>query len=291
MNRDFSNISRKNNDGQEVDVEKLKRWIAVIVAIVLWGLSMKFSVTGFGNGVSKNDMWIGWLMALIITAIELIWNGQRDRTNLTLWSAGMACYIYGIYTNVVGLLYWQGNNFDKAWNNPSLWIFPICLGMFLEIVAEPLFIWGLTGNHLGGDFLGNLFGNKGIPNPDHNKNKKTVNDNLFSFGNKSKQESYNQTPQKQDQNKSKRIPQFADRPNSNKNQKPQQNQQQRRQEPSYDNHQQKPQNSASGRMSAIQKGPQNNDYLTQMKEEQEKWQKRGLYDHGLDELGMEKPDW
>ncbi len=103
------------------------------------------------------------------------------------------------------------------------------------------------------------------------------------------------TQQKQNQDKPKYQPQFADRPtNKNKpqsNQKSQQNQQQRRQEPSYDTHQQKPQNQSSSSMSAIQKGPQNNDYLTQMKEEQEKWQKRGLYDHGLDELGMEKPDW
>jgi hypothetical protein len=173
MNKQFDNINREtryNKDqysgqGQKVDIDGIKRILAIIVAFVLWALSMKFSVAGFGDGVNKNDVWIGWVLAFVITAIELIWNGMKDKTNLTLWVAGMFSYAYGIYTNVVGILYWQGYTFDNAWANLALWIFPLTIGIFLEIVAEPLFVWGVTGNHDGGDFLGNLFGNKLIPSP------------------------------------------------------------------------------------------------------------------------------
>jgi hypothetical protein len=50
----------------------------------------------------------------------------------------------------------------------SLWfVFPVLLGLVIEIAPEPAFIWGLTGNYKGGDFLGNLFGNRIPIAPEH----------------------------------------------------------------------------------------------------------------------------
>lgn len=156
-------------ENQTVDMEKAKRIIAILVALTLWGLSTKFSVAGFGASIDAKEIWIGYVLSFCITAIQLIWNGMRDKTNLTLWSAGMLSYGYGIFTNVVGILFWQGYNFEDLSRNLLLIIFPLVLGLFLEIVPEPLITWALTGDHKSGDFLGNLLGNNLIPNSNKNK--------------------------------------------------------------------------------------------------------------------------
>jgi hypothetical protein len=112
---------------------------------------------------NPDDAWIGWTLAGCVTAFELIWNGMKERTNLTMWVVGMLAYAYGIITNVVGIAAWMGIPIGI-----SLWaIFPILLGLVIEIAPEPAFIWGVTGNYKGGDFLGNLFGNKIPIAPEH----------------------------------------------------------------------------------------------------------------------------
>lgn len=147
----------KNEQQEEENLTGLKRMLAIVVALALWWMSMTFSVRGFvsfNQTPNPDDAWIGWTLAGCVTAFELIWNGMKERTNLTMWVVGMLAYTYGIVTNVMGIAEWMGIGM-------SLWfIFPILLGLVIEIAPEPAFIWGLTGNYKGGDFLGNLFGNK-----------------------------------------------------------------------------------------------------------------------------------
>jgi hypothetical protein len=152
-----------NNYGQGVDYEKVKRILAGVVALVLWGLSIKFSVSGFGAGIDDKEIWIGWLLGFSITVIQLVWNGIKGRANLTLWVLGLSAYLYGIYTNIMGIMVWRGDTFETLANNPFILVFPIILGLFLEIAPEPLFVWAFTKKLDEGDFLGNLLGTQ-MPN-------------------------------------------------------------------------------------------------------------------------------
>lgn len=130
------------------------RWIAAATAIGMWALSVKFSKDGFDFTVP--DMaWAGTLLALFVTAIQLVWNKEGANGNLTLMAVGVAAYLYGIYTNVTGIMAAQG--ITDITSQPMSMLFPLILGIFLEITPEPLLVWGLIGSSFGGDFLSNIF--------------------------------------------------------------------------------------------------------------------------------------
>jgi len=143
--------------------EKIKRVLAGLVALTLWWLSIKFSVGGFGDGISENEIWIGWVLGFSVTVIQIVWNGLKSKANLTLWVLGLSSYLYGICTNIIGIILWRGDTLNTVLNNPLNLIFPVILGLFFEISPEPLFVWAFTSRLDEGDFLGNLFG--GNPQP------------------------------------------------------------------------------------------------------------------------------
>lgn len=136
----------------------IKRLMAVVVAVMLWGMSMKFSVEGFGIG-DPNDQWMGWVLAFAVTMIELIWNGMKMKSNLTLIVLGICAYLYGIVTNVMGIYAWRGGDVSGGAVSPVLIVFAVVLGLFLEIAPEPLMVWGILNTSDEGDFLGNLIHN------------------------------------------------------------------------------------------------------------------------------------
>jgi len=186
----------------------MKRILAICVAVMLWLLSMKFSIAGFGADISNRaeDAWIGWTLALTVTAFELIWNSMKDRTNLTMYAVGGLCYTYGIVTNILGVMVWRGMTLDATFNafnsgDPTKIVgmilsvgFVLCMALVVEISPEPVFVYGLTGNYDGGDFLGNLFGNKVPLAPEH-KSWGSGNGNSNRGGNQNSQ-SGNGNPQK-----------------------------------------------------------------------------------------------
>jgi hypothetical protein len=131
------------------------RFLAVLVAVVMWIVSVQFSMDGFNFNV-KDLSWVGLVLALSITAIELIWNKGGMTAGLTLLVAGILAYMYGIWTNIIGILTAQG--IAGVPENPMSLIFPIILGFFLEVTPEPLLVWGLLGASIEGDLLSNLFG-------------------------------------------------------------------------------------------------------------------------------------
>lgn len=73
--------------------------------------------------------------------------------SLTIVAIGLLSYAYGIVTNIVGIWAAQGSPDFAA--NPMGLIFPVILGLFLEIAPEPLFLWGLVGTGAR-DFLSHL---------------------------------------------------------------------------------------------------------------------------------------
>jgi hypothetical protein len=153
------------------------RWIAAATAIGMWALSVKFSKDGF-NFTVPDMAWAGTLLALFVTAIQLVWNKEGANGNLTLMAVGVAAYLYGIYTNVMGIMSAQG--LTDVSSQPLSMVFPLILGIFLEITPEPLLVWGLIGSSFGGDFLSNIFnatqGNKGSGS--HPQKSKSVQSNV-----------------------------------------------------------------------------------------------------------------
>ena len=141
--------------------DNVKKWAALITAITLWIASMQFSYAGF-NVNAPEAAWLGWVLAFAITVIELVFNTDVKKLNLTLYVVGFLAYAYGIWTNVVGFYFSvQGMTWATLASNPLSIVFAIVLGFFLEVTPEALFIWGL-GSIGEGDVLGNI-----LKAPDH----------------------------------------------------------------------------------------------------------------------------
>ena len=134
--------------------EQLIHLLAVGVAVLLWFMSVQFSVDGFGFILPKYK-WMGYLLALSITVIELVFNEEGMKHSLTVVAIGILSYLYGIMTNIIGI--WAAQGAPDAGQNPIVMLFPVVLGFFLEVAPEPLFIWGLLGTGMR-DLLGHLFG-------------------------------------------------------------------------------------------------------------------------------------
>lgn len=122
--------------------EQLIHLLAIGVALVLWFLSVQFSADGF-KFVLPNYAWVGYVLAISVTIIELVFNEEGMRHSLTLVAIGLLSYAYGIVTNILGIWAAQGSPDIAA--NPVAILFPLILGFFLEVAPEPLLLWGLMG--------------------------------------------------------------------------------------------------------------------------------------------------
>lgn len=129
----------------------LKRLLAVAAAIALWILSIQFSVAGFAIKV-PDLVWAGWVLGMAVTVIELIFTSENRGRNLTLTFLGIGAYVYGIWSNIVGISDSRGvDGFGVAL------VFSIILGLILEIAPEPLFLWGVLGGDTGeGDIVSTI---------------------------------------------------------------------------------------------------------------------------------------
>jgi hypothetical protein len=137
--------------------EQLIHLLAIGVALVLWVISVIFSADGF-NFVLPRFAWIGYVLAVSVTIIELVFNEEGMNHSLTLVAVGLLAYAYGVVTNIVGIWAAQGSPDIAA--NPIAIVFPTVLGFFLEIAPEPLLLWGLIGSGAR-DFLAHLVSGNG----------------------------------------------------------------------------------------------------------------------------------
>jgi hypothetical protein len=137
--------------------EQLIHLMAIGVALVLWFISVIFSADGF-NFVLPRFAWIGYVLAISVTVIELVFNEEGMNHSLTLVAVGLLAYAYGVVTNIIGIWAAQGSPDIAA--NPIGIVFPIVLGFFLEVAPEPLLLWGLIGSGAR-DFLAHLVSGNG----------------------------------------------------------------------------------------------------------------------------------
>lgn len=132
--------------------EQLIRLLAIGVAIVLWLVSVQFSADGFKFALPRYA-WVGYVLAIAVTVIELVFNEEGMSHSLTLVAVGLLSYAYGVVTNILGI--WAAQGSPDIGANPLAILFPALLGFFLEIAPEPLLLWGLMGTGAR-DFLAHL---------------------------------------------------------------------------------------------------------------------------------------
>ena len=129
--------------------------LAILGAIVCWVLSVYFSYLGFSLD-NTQMLWVGWVMALVVTIVELAFNTPVHRLPLTLVVIGVICYAYGIWTNITG--FWSLQHPGVPFEFFTIQsVMPIIIGLVLEVLPEPLLMWGIMAE-IDGDFLGNLSG-------------------------------------------------------------------------------------------------------------------------------------
>lgn len=116
---------------------QLVHLLAIGVAIILWFVSVQFSADGF-NFALPRFAWMGYVLALAVTVIELVFNEEGMNHSLTLVAVGLLAYLYGVVTNIIGI--WAAQGSPDVAANPMALVFPVILGFFLEIAPEPLLL-------------------------------------------------------------------------------------------------------------------------------------------------------
>jgi len=136
-------VNRPSDGGG--DRGRNKKWNALLrisaFAISILGIyiSAQFSVDGFEFQVDDR-VWIGWGIAAILVVIESVW--QKFGNNTTLFALAVTCYVYGIFTNVAGIITNRGG-YD---HNPWSLVIPIVFGILLEVFPEPVLAWAISGD-------------------------------------------------------------------------------------------------------------------------------------------------
>ena len=141
-----NNKGTKNNSVESYT--KIVRFVTMVMMVVTMYISATFSKSGFSFEMGGGYSWMGWGLAILTTVIQLAWNRMDGNKGLTIYSIGLVTYGYSIYTNTVGIYDAQGGGAN--------WIFAALLGLFLDIVPEPFFIWAWTNGRLESDPLGKI---------------------------------------------------------------------------------------------------------------------------------------
>jgi hypothetical protein len=116
----------------------LIRVSAFLAALSGMYISAQFSVDGFSITVPDRE-WVGWGLAIILIVIQSAW--QKFGDNLTIFVLAMICYIYGIATNVIGIMGNRGGT-----HNVVDFIIPVVFGVLLEVFPEPFLAWSISGD-------------------------------------------------------------------------------------------------------------------------------------------------
>jgi len=120
------------------------RLVFVLGGIVGILVSYIFSVKGFGTQV-PDMLWAARGIVVFFIALQIYVNRNKseEQKNWALIVGGLASYVYGIYTNIVGILAFGGMSIDQiSIHNWYYMIIPVMVGFPLEIAPEALLMMG-----------------------------------------------------------------------------------------------------------------------------------------------------
>ena len=156
---------------QKSDMIRVLKRISLITGFAVLAISIYFSYDGFDQSVSGANegytvlaMVIGLTLAIVVSVVEFIFGTAYAELNWTLRIAGLAAYVYSIYTNYLGIKHILGADDFMA----------IASALFMDIYPEPAIAWAL-GEALTGDLFGNagkmVFGEKKQAQPQYQKSQ------------------------------------------------------------------------------------------------------------------------
>lgn len=131
----------------------------VLLAVALWYISMRFSVDGF-EIATEEDAWIGWTLGALVTYLQVLFN--RGSKNETMYWAGIIAYIYGLSTNLMGIMSVRAESFSMSMFSDNFFgavlqlIVVFAIAAAVEILPEHLFINALRPDGQDGDFITSL---------------------------------------------------------------------------------------------------------------------------------------
>lgn len=160
---------------QKSDMTRILKRVALFTGFATLAISIYFSYDGFDQSVSGSNagytvlaIVIGLTLAVVVSVVQFIFGTSYAELNWTLRFAGLAAYVYSIYTNYLGIKHILGADDFMA----------ISSALFMDVYPEPAIAWAL-GEALTGDFLGNLgkiaFGDNGKPPQSFSYKKPVVN--------------------------------------------------------------------------------------------------------------------
>lgn len=168
---------QRNSDQKEHYYMMVLRGATMVVALTLAYISANFSVKGFDFSI-PNMEWAGWALSISLIVLELVLNRSAqnlDGISPTILVVGALAYAYGIWTNFMGIVSAQGLALEYIFSSPATLVnavFPTALSLILEIIPEPLFMWGMMGYSFGGDFITLFTGGGGGRKGQAGQNKK-----------------------------------------------------------------------------------------------------------------------
>ena len=171
---------------QASEMTRVLKRVALLTGFATLLISIYFSYDGFDQSVSGANQGystlaiiIGLTLAVVVSVVQFIFGTSYSELNWTLRLAGIAAYVYSIYTNYLGIKHILGADDFMA----------ISSALFMDIYPEPAIAWAL-GEALNGDLAGNIgkimFGEKQKPVQNDYRNKPV-------YQNLPKQKAYSQT--------------------------------------------------------------------------------------------------
>ena len=137
---------------QTSEMTRILKRIALFTGFATLIISIYFSYDGFDQSVSgANEGYstlaiiIGLTLAIVVSVVQFIFGTAYAELNWTLRLAGLAAYVYSIYTNYLGIKHILGADDFMA----------ISSALFMDIYPEPAIAWAL-GEALTGDLAGNI---------------------------------------------------------------------------------------------------------------------------------------
>jgi uncharacterized membrane protein len=139
-------------NNEEWDLESILKRFALWGGIALALISIYFSydgadqtITGGNPAYSEIAKIIMWVMAVVVTLAQFIFNSDFTKLSTTMRVIGVASYVYSLTTNYMGIQHLFGfSGFIGG-----------MIAAFMDIAPEAFIAWSLD-DAMRGDMLGNL---------------------------------------------------------------------------------------------------------------------------------------
>lgn len=130
----------------EKNKKRIFQLLAIAGAVILWILSIVFSASGlnFATG-NRWALVVGVALGLVITILQVVFLQEGlEHRRISLIILGVFAFGYGIWSNINGLAEFSGvtSVITGILETPEKMIFPVLIGILIEIGAEPLLLWG-----------------------------------------------------------------------------------------------------------------------------------------------------